>query len=366
MTSRKILNLLRSLFLGLSLACAATAAVWHYYPDLVQRVDESFVASHVESATSGLSEAQYLQRKGERDEALAAYEGLARRLRDSKPGDRRFRTRKKAIEGAAQLLIEGGETQPALEWCDELHEIDPRDMVNNLRRVRLLRLSGRADDGRTLLAEITRVAKGDRRIQAELVTTLLDYGEAEIALHVMLGHPQQGLAALGGDRWQVFLPSAETTWTAQPTMEVVEQTEGQGVRITCPLAEPLAALPRVRLDLPTGATVRLGEVTLRARRAGGAEATFTAPADARANQLIRSDRGWLCEGAADAYLVLETEMEADAAPIEELVFEVEMTTHVPTAAADALREWDWEAGRGALIEEYGVERVTQLEEVIRG
>lgn len=159
MTSRKILNLLRSLFLGLSLACAATAAVWHYYPDLVQRVDESFVASHVESATSGLSEAQYLQRKGDRDEALAAYEGLARRLRDSKPGDRRFRTRKKAIEGAAQLLIEGGETQPALEWCDELHEIDPRDMVNNLRRVRLLRLSGRADDGRTLLAEITRDRK---------------------------------------------------------------------------------------------------------------------------------------------------------------------------------------------------------------
>lgn len=366
MTSRKILNLLRSLFLGLSLVCAATAAVWHYYPDLVQRVDESLVSSHVESVTSDLHRAQHLQREGEREEALSAYEGLARRLRDSKPGDRRFPTRKNAIEGAANLLIEASETPRALEWCDELHEIDPRDMVNNLRRVRLLQLSDRADEGRTLLAEITRVAKGDRRIQADLVSTLLDYREAETALHVILGFSRKGLAALGGERWQIFLPSAETTWAAQPALEVAEQTEGRGVRISCRPPQPMTALPRVRLDLPTGATVRVDEVTVRARRAGGAEATFTAPAETRTNQLIKGDRGWLCEGAADAFFILATEIEADAAPIEELVFEVDMRAHVPTAAADALREWDWEAGRPALIEEYGAERVMQLEEIIRG
>ena len=365
MTSSTILNLLRSVFLGLSLACAATATVWHHYPDVVRRFDESIVNGHVVSASDVLSEAEDLLHAGERDGALSLFEDLARSLRDAKPGDRLFRPRKTAIEEAARLLIGSEENQLALEWCDELHEIDPRDMLNGLRRVRLMRICGRAEEGRARLAEITRVAKGDWRIQADLISTLLDYGEAETVLRALLARRSLGFQAVSRRRWEIFLPSAEGRWVTQPALEVVERPDGQGVRITCRLPEPLAP-PQVRLDLPSGSTLLLEDVTLRARGTGGAETILAAPYDAKTNQLLRDERGWRSENATDAYIVLETDFEAGSTPVEELAFDLTMKIQLPAAAAAALRAWDWDAGRDALIEEFGAERVARLEEMIDG
>ena len=365
MTSSTILNLLRSVFLGLSLACAATATVWHHYPDVVRRFDESIVNGHVLSASDVLSEAEDLLHAGERDGALSLFEDLARSLRDAKPGDRLFRPRKTAIEEAARLLIGSGENQLALEWCDELHEIDPRDMLNGLRRVRLMRICGRAEEGRARLAEITRVAKGDWRIQADLISTLLDYGEAETVLRALLAGRSLGFQAVSRRRWEIFLPSAEGRWvTARARSGRAARRTGRPDHLP-----PSRAVgpPQVRLDLPSGSTLLLEDVTLRARAELAAPGRSSRPRTTRGRtSLLRDERGWRSENATDAYIVLETDFEAGSTPVEELAFDLTAKIQLPAAATAALRAWDWDAGRDALIEEFGAERVARLEEMIDG
>ena len=261
-------------FLGLSLACAATATVWHHYPDVVRRFDESIVNGHVESASDVLSEAEDLLHAGERDGAPPSSRTW-RSLRDAKPGDRLFRPRKTAIEEAARLLIGSEETS----WPSS-------GATNCTRSTRATCSTGCGGyDSCASAAARKRVERGSprspasrratRRIQADLVPTLLDYGEAET---VSASCRPDALSASGREPSPLGdLPALGRGPLGDAARaRSGRATDGQGVRITCRLPEPLAP-PQVRLDLPSGSTLLLEDVTLRARGTGGAETILAAP-----------------------------------------------------------------------------------------
>ncbi len=360
MTNQRILNILRWTFLSLSLACAATAAAWRFYPEGVAFVDQSLVAHHQHAARRDVESAARLLADGKPLRALKLYEDLAGRLQDVKPGDRNFPRRRTALENAAQLRMEAGEFAMALTWSEELAGLDERDMHNSLRRADLLSALGRKDEARTLLAVAARITGTDPKGQAQLLESVARAEDAGMVVELLLNAGDASLLGTPTVGWDVFhRPDASGKFTrVKPTVQASGE-EGR-CTVTAELSSEGVPVTSIRLDLPPRSLVSIRDLALTLTAVDGSARKVTLGQPRGRNGVAATESGWSASGGSDPYLTFVL-AEGDIGTYRAATFTALCTPRLPANVADLLRSSGWEADRAELVATHGEPIVARLE-----
>ena len=363
MSTRRILDVVRALFLAASAACAAAAYIWSQHPSLVERVDTHLVRRYVHDAQRDLQRAKNLAAAGRRADAIATLEARVPELRSAQRGDRLERSRIEALGLLADLLAEEGRNELALSYAEELFAHDERDLLNALCRARLLGLLGRHQEALAVLEGAARIGGTTPRIARPYLEALTRAGDADRALQVILGLGERGPLGLGPGTWEAFLsPGQGPPQRARAKLDI---SDAGALGWTLAVEAGPTPLSKVRLDLPVGAHLDLEDLNVRLSHADGGDTTLGMGEVARLANVERIGDRLRYGGGADPFLVLEVPEAARTRPVTEVRIIAQVRTSLDVATRKLLRDAAQGADRSALIAEFGEPMVTRLEAALR-
>lgn len=360
MSPRRILNVIRALFLAASVACAGTAYIWRQHPSLVERLDTYLVERYVHDAQHDLELAKDLAAAGSRAEAIATLEARVPELRSAQRGDRLEASRIEALGLLADLLAEEGQDERALAYAEELFAHDERDLLNALRRARLLGRLDRHLEALGALEGAARVGGASPPIARAFLGALARAGDGDRALQFILDLGKRGPLELASGPWDAFLFPVEG-----PQQRVREDLD-LDLSLSWSVAVEGGASPlsKVRLDLPAGAPLVLDELSVRLVHGDGGETRFGLEQLLRLNDLTRTEERLRYSEGADPFVLLEVPEPVRGRPVVEVRFLAQVKPGFSEPLRGLLREAGENADRAALIAEFGEPMVTRLETIL--
>ena len=304
MTPSRILNLLRVVFLGLSLACLGTYLVWQRAPEWVDRVHETSVQAYMHLPLKTYLDGRNAVQAGNVEDGLELLERAARKTADVKKGDRLMPTRIKTLNMLADTHSERGQLEEALEWSTALSELDERDLPNQMRRVQLLAELGRPEEARAILETVEKVAGNASFVTAGRLAYARATGDPEVAVEVMLQALSDSLRMPADDRWVCF--QSELDAGQLDSFDLVQEGREADGRIRMSAQFPADVVTnRLRLDLPPFTNALITEVAIELTRGDGQVVDLGLAQVSRVHDLEQTEMGLTCLGATDAYAYFE-------------------------------------------------------------
>lgn len=269
MIARRLLQILRVLFLGICSLAATTQFIWERHPDWVFWVDEHLKSHSIHRERRELQRGRELLQAGERAQGLEELGRLADSMENVLNGDRLGPTRVQTL----RALIEGhdaaGDLDKALRRSDELHAFDPRLVASELERASLLSRTGKTDQAMATLAPIRALTKiASLEISTRLLTELIRAGDVDGALELLVALGDRGPLGWPLHGWEVRQRTADG-WSAPSRFSFSPPdqpgTAHYDTTIELPAKGPdgqPAAWAELRIDAPRGAAFRLRAPTL--------------------------------------------------------------------------------------------------------
>jgi hypothetical protein len=170
----------RILLLATSLCAVGVLCIWVFKPAWIMKLDRKVVSGYKAHYTERLEE---VGESPERAEALL--EELVDDIDWANKGDRVAQAKVKALEALVTMTSARGELESALDWNEQISELDDNDLVARRQHSRLLsQLPGRRAEGLAGFAELYRTLPGVPWVVAAYSRNLLKMGRAEEALEV--------------------------------------------------------------------------------------------------------------------------------------------------------------------------------------
>lgn len=337
----RVLQILRVVFLLLSIAAGVAYHVWTERPDVVNDLELRVRARRYEEPRETRKAIAEALAADDRDAVLALAGELEAQTRGALPGDRLDAHRKLALELLIEESARRGEHVDELRYADMLHDFNPQIVENELRRARLLGDAGRTAEASAVMGIVGKVAGRSKAVQMQRLELLARDGDgagflAEVERQGSTGAlfpPVEGheFRVRSGDRGD---------WETTSRVELSDSGEQGTYEVSEDLAPPFAVL-QARLDLPSGARSIAHGLALRLRSAGGEELAVTSKL--RHVNHGRPVNGALAfDGMNDPYFILEFDAPVEAARVE---LTLSMAPTLPETIVEYFRT---EAGRAAL------------------
>ena len=363
MSSRRILNILRSLFFVTSLACAGIAFFWpQIYPEL-NKADWTFVKLHTREHQVKLDDAKKLLKGGDREGGLAKLANLAEGLEGVRRGDRLSPLRTKALDMLGDLHQKAGQLQESLKWSEELLTYDPRDFTAMMRRSELLKAMGDEEGGFEQLAAAYEVGSVSGLAQLRYIDALCERGEREELAETLLELGERGPLGVALTGWE-FRWSDDATLNFKPRVTLpLEKNKDVSGQFHADLKREQGSLTArsLRIDLPGGSLMAMSAVNITVHRADGSSVEFTDADMGHINHIVKEEGHWLPTGNIDPYFVIKPK---DIEPLTDVVgFHVvlNLRPYLPAPALELLRLPFAPDLRARWIERFGTETVAALE-----
>lgn len=249
-----------ALLLVLTIAAMATAAVWNFAPELVQRVDNKWVTWHTSTIQNRIDELRE-QSKIAPQKAARGLEALRRDLSGYEKADRRYPLRRRALRLLADLYFTRERPEDAEPVGGELVKLDKNDIGTRLwYGVRLSNYGTTEERGLKELRQLFEMVPEAGVLARSYVEALIRLDEPRLAARALSKHveralrPDQSMEALEGS-WQVWWSSSSEF---ERNQSVLVQAQEQGGSL------------QLQFDIPEGAkTIRL-DPPPRSRFASGA------------------------------------------------------------------------------------------------
>lgn len=363
MTVRKILQKIRVVFLGVSLAAVGAAYVWDQQPEFVERVDGWFMRRYTHDAYSDLKRAEDHVAGDRSSDAIRVLDILVPSLRHVGRIHRLEPARKRALALLSDLLAERGDVDRSLEFADELHELDDRDLLNAVRRTDLLHRLGRDDESFAAIEAAARVGLRNPMVANAYLVSLARFESPDAAVLTILRHADQLLPRPPASGWEsMILPLTGPMIKLRISSTLDASGRMQWVVPVTP--EPVVA-KRIRLDLPTTTMIRLDNLSIILRTTGDHEHVLDLANLRRSPRIEREGDSLVYRGGNDPFLVLDVPESMQAEALGEVEYRAQVRAVLSAelcalvAGAGALQD------RGALTIEFGEEVVQRLEEALR-
>lgn len=337
---RRILNLIRFVFLLLSLLGVASFYVWNERPQLVQK-------AHGYMRGETLERFKVLERRLKLAEAEGDFEGVmshATRLEemtsDVKLGDRASRQRRLALESLVAENRRRGDLRTALEWADELHDFEPRNFPAEIARAELLGDLGLTEDSEALIQKLMKVAEDSPSTRLVVARSLVRQGDADAVIEFLGEERNIGLLRPKLERSMVWSRGPQKKWEVGYEVEFTPGPDGR-YHYAHEFDDGPHDVQFVRVDLPVGAEMSIRDLRATIERPGIAEPiVLDLEHVVHANHLQRDGDALIATGKLDPYVTMQSPDMLKATSIE---FSMTVIPHlgVPLTeflASDAAKE----------------------------
>ena len=331
MTIRRILNLLRALFLLGALACLGTKCAWDVYYPQIRKLDWGLVKLYTRDAEAALEQAKEELRAGQSEAAIATLTELSSSLEHLTLGDRLAPVRSKALDLLADECRKSGDLDEALRWSEQLFVFDDRDFINLLRRAELFEELGMGEEALPQLREIFRIGSTSGAAQLAYLRALARRGlvkEAAVALLELRG---RGPLALPLEDWQIrWSDTLKLGGERRGDLTLAFDPDAGVHRATFPFAGSGVAIETIRIDLPVGSLPSLTGVRVTLRTSEGEEHVLTLENEYATKHLVRDGDTLRAYGEIDPFFTLRhTGEPAAIQDVVECRLELLLTARLP-------------------------------------
>ena len=376
MPLRRFLNFLRLLFLGVCIAAIGARVVWTEYPDQVQRADDWIVRNVGHKVRRELTRATKAEKAGDPEAALRHYLKVVEDTEGTKRGDRLEEVRAPSLIALRDHHYGEGRLEEALAWADKLHELDERNLANELSRAKLLGALGKTDESIALFAWLNDLTQGISQYETAYFNQLVqsERGPEAVELLVRMQSASGLELPLKGWEMRYRLPESPKTNVTGFDLEGEEAGGGITARGGVALGVPADAIQEVRIDAPRGASLLAKQVRLIVSLSDGQEATLGLKDVTRLNQLVEVDGGIRGNAKSDPFMVMALPEISGDVDITEITLELDLAPVFPQHINDFLESdlgarslqevaADYEAGGGTDADRA---RLLELQEILNG
>ncbi|MEM9378316.1 MAG: hypothetical protein AAGB93_00105 [Planctomycetota bacterium] len=356
MTGRRLLHYARLVCLVAAILFGATAYAWRNHADLIQRVDDWIVRQYEHDPARDARRAADLIEAGRKDDALRILESRVPKLRGVLRGDRLESVRIRSLELISDLLAERGELERALEFADELHGLDDRDLFNALRRARLMERLERGDDAREIRTWAAAVGARNPEIRAAVTEAMLRDGDADGLLRMLLGLGRRG--QLGGS-WELRLDGKRLA-SGEPDIDI----DG-ALRWSVELDRDPLPIRHVRVDLPREYHAKVSDVQVRLVAGDATVAALGLDVAERVMGLDAIHGTLVASGARDPFFLLVLPEELRSAEVTGIELTASVRENLGEEVRALVEGAPALADRAALVDEFGSAAVRRMEAALR-
>ncbi|MBU0679584.1 MAG: hypothetical protein KJ626_15895 [Verrucomicrobia bacterium] len=253
-------EILRGLFLVLSVAALATSVVWKFAPQAIECVDRAVVLRHLDRFEKRLLAARQLVESDEKA-AAAAYEAILLDLKEIKKGDRLGRKKREALNELSLVLSTAGKTDRALSVCEEWVEFDDRDLIPKIHKADLLlRGQNTRVEGEEYLMSLARTFPGSQAITRLAAQYLFDQGRANEADALIEAGTKVFEKQIAGSEWTIWWDAGKGFTSSSSRMCPPDHSPPNHLRLDVSL--PAGAYSAFRFKSPDWLGLRLSDIRL--------------------------------------------------------------------------------------------------------
>ncbi len=371
MPLRRLLNVLRVIFLGVFIAAIGARVAWTKYPEHVDKLDEWIVEASQHEARRELQSARKAQEDGEPEVAVEHLLNVAEVTEGIKRGDRLESVRAPSLMALRDHYHRTGDLEKALEWANQLHELDERNLPNELARARLMGALQMPEESLALLAWLNDLTQGQDEYGLAYFDQLVRAEQGKEAVELLLQMEKAHGLTRPMKAWEIRY---RQTGTPNPAALTFDLKGEKSVRGGVEVEVAADSLTDVRIDAPRGASIFLQDPTLVLSLNDGSEVKLGLEDITRLNHLNEADGGLLCRSQQDPFMVWSAPELPAGAVITGAVFQAGLRPILPERlyeflssdlGTQSLQEVaaEHQAGAGTDIEHA---RLLKLQELLRG
>ena len=375
MPLRRFLNLLRVLFLGVCIVAIGARVVWTKYPEQVQEVDDWIVRTSEHDVRRELNRAKKAQTAGDPEKAIGHFLNVVDATEGIKRGDRLEVVRTPSLIALRDHHYGEGRLEEALAWADKLHELDERNLANELARAKLFGSLGKVDESIALLAWLNDLTQGKSQYELAHFDQLVSAARGKEAVEVLVGMKAASGIELPLKGWEIRYRLTETPWSKvvgfDLGLDLGDEDVSQG---GIALGVPADTLREIRIDAPRGASLLAKQVRVVLALSDGKEFILGLSDITRLNQLEEVDGGLRGSAKSDPFMVMTVPELASDVDITDVTLELHMVPVLPPRISDFLES---ELGARSLEEvaaDYGAgggtpadrARLQELKDILNG